>query len=130
MYKESADYLQLLIPHSNIHSKQPNTFSIHFLFKMVQIISKFLILGAIVLGVSAISLPKRTIAQVEKDIASIHTQVTSLDSSINAFPDSGGSINAALVRLSFSCLELDSDIQLDDQHCLSQLGHRDKHCHH
>ncbi|KAF7970485.1 hypothetical protein HWV62_45328 [Athelia sp. TMB] len=63
---------------------------------MVQIISKFLVLGAIMLGVSAISLPKRTVSQVETDIATIHTQVTSLDTSINAFPNSGGSLNAAL----------------------------------
>ncbi|KAF7978610.1 hypothetical protein HWV62_45348 [Athelia sp. TMB] len=63
---------------------------------MVQIASKFLALGAVVLSASAISLPKRTVAQVESDIAAISTQVTSLDNSINTFPDSGGSLSAAL----------------------------------
>lgn len=64
---------------------------------MVQISSKFFTLGVFVLGVSAISLPKRTVAQVESDLAAISTQVTALDTDINAFPDTGGSLTAALV---------------------------------
>ncbi|KAJ7151222.1 hydrophobic surface binding protein [Mycena filopes] len=39
---------------------------------------------------------KRTVAQVEADIASISTQVTTLDNDIKAFPNTGGSLAAAL----------------------------------
>lgn len=69
---------------------------------MVQITSKFLVLGALFATTYAVSLPKRDVAKVETDIASISTQVTSLDTTVNAFPDTGGSITAALVRS--SCL--------------------------
>ena len=70
---------------------------------MVQIASKFLALGAIFATTYALSLPKRDVTQVEADIASISTQVTNLDNAINAFPDTGGSITAALVRISSMC---------------------------
>ncbi|KZP17221.1 hypothetical protein FIBSPDRAFT_1047028 [Athelia psychrophila] len=63
---------------------------------MVQITSKFLALGIMILGASARSLSKRDVAKVESDIAAISTQVTSLDTAINAFPNTGGSLNAAL----------------------------------
>ncbi|KAJ7433195.1 hydrophobic surface binding protein [Mycena latifolia] len=39
---------------------------------------------------------KRTVAQIEADIAAISTQVSALDTSINAFPNTGGSLVAAL----------------------------------
>lgn len=64
---------------------------------MVQISSKFFALGVFVFGVSAISLPKRTVAQVESDLAAISAQVTTLDTDINAFPATGGTITEALV---------------------------------
>jgi hypothetical protein len=48
---------------------------------------------------SATPLLKRTVAQVETDINNIGTAVTNLDNAINAFPSSGGSLAAALVRL-------------------------------
>jgi len=63
---------------------------------MVQIVSKFLALGAVFATAYSLSLPKRDVSQVESDIASISTQVTSLDNAINAFPDTGGSLTAAL----------------------------------
>ncbi|KAJ7135877.1 hydrophobic surface binding protein [Mycena epipterygia] len=39
---------------------------------------------------------KRTVAQIEADIATIKTQVTTLDTAINAFPNTGGTLLAAL----------------------------------
>jgi hypothetical protein len=48
---------------------------------------------------SATPLLKRTVAQVETDINDIGTAVTNLENAINAFPNSGGSLVAALVRL-------------------------------
>ncbi|KAL0958505.1 hypothetical protein HGRIS_000647 [Hohenbuehelia grisea] len=39
---------------------------------------------------------KRTVAQVEADLADISSRVTTLDNNINAFPNSGGSLAAAL----------------------------------
>ncbi|KAF7974267.1 hypothetical protein HWV62_13056 [Athelia sp. TMB] len=63
---------------------------------MVQVASKFLVFGAMFATTYALSLPKRDITQVEADIASISTQVTSLDTAVNAFPDTGGSLTQAL----------------------------------
>ncbi|KAJ7096649.1 hydrophobic surface binding protein [Mycena belliarum] len=40
---------------------------------------------------------KRTVAQVEADISSISAQVTTLDNSIKAFPNTGGSLVSALL---------------------------------
>ncbi|THV02018.1 hypothetical protein K435DRAFT_775754 [Dendrothele bispora CBS 962.96] len=54
---------------------------------------------AILVSVAAIAVAiplKRTVAQVETDLRNIGTQVTNLDNSINAFPNSGGSLTAAL----------------------------------
>ncbi|KAF8489926.1 hydrophobic surface binding protein [Gautieria morchelliformis] len=48
------------------------------------------------LAASASPFNKRTVAQVEADIATINSQVTTLDSAINSFPDSGGSLTQAL----------------------------------
>ncbi|KAJ7096650.1 hydrophobic surface binding protein [Mycena belliarum] len=46
---------------------------------------------------AAVTTPvKRTVAQVEADIASISAQVTTLDNAIKAFPNTGGSLAAAL----------------------------------
>jgi hypothetical protein len=47
---------------------------------------------------AAFSTPlKRTVAQVEADLTNISNQVTALDNQINAFPNTGGSLAAALV---------------------------------
>jgi len=49
------------------------------------------------LSASGFSIPaKRTVSQVETDIASISGQVTTLDNAINSFPNTGGSLLAAL----------------------------------
>lgn len=40
---------------------------------------------------------KRTVAQVNADIASISSKVTALDTAINSFPATGGTLLAALV---------------------------------
>ncbi|KAJ7727764.1 hydrophobic surface binding protein [Mycena metata] len=61
---------------------------------MVQF-SRFL-LSLSLLAVGLASPVKRTVAQVEADIASISAQVTTLDNNINAFPNTGGSLVAAL----------------------------------
>ncbi|KAJ7274905.1 hydrophobic surface binding protein [Mycena rebaudengoi] len=46
---------------------------------------------------AAFSTPlKRTVAQVEADLTNISNQVTALDNQINAFPNTGGSLAAAL----------------------------------
>lgn len=62
---------------------------------MVQIPTGLFLLLSVVTATSAIP-TKRTVAQVEADIADIVTQVDALDSSINAFPATGGSLLAAL----------------------------------
>ena len=52
----------------------------------------------LVATVSASTLPvKRTVAQVEADIANIATQVATLDSAIDAYPNPGGTLAGALV---------------------------------
>ncbi|KAF5337821.1 hypothetical protein D9758_015710 [Tetrapyrgos nigripes] len=55
----------------------------------------FLALAALAL-VAASPVEKRTVAQVEADLRNIATQVTTLDNSINAFPNTGGSLVQAL----------------------------------
>ncbi|KAJ7487852.1 hydrophobic surface binding protein [Mycena latifolia] len=55
-----------------------------------------LLLSFSLLAVAVTSPVKRTVAQVEADIATISTQVTALDNAINAFPNTGGSLAAAL----------------------------------
>lgn len=67
----------------------------------MKLVSIFII-GSALIG-SVLSAPnfKRTVAQVEADIANISSQVTSLDTAINAFPGSG--LAGALVRCSL-CL--------------------------
>ncbi|KAK0195399.1 hydrophobic surface binding protein [Armillaria mellea] len=62
---------------------------------MVQISTGLLLLFSVVTASSAL-VTKRTVAQVESDIANIATQVTALDNSIKAFPDTGGSLLSAL----------------------------------
>ena len=53
------------------------------------------------LGLSSVASPlKRDAATVESDLTNIDNQVKSLDSSITAFPDSGGSLLNALVNSS------------------------------
>ncbi len=63
---------------------------------MVQIPTRLLLLISVVTASSAL-VTKRTVAQVESDITNIATQVNTLDSSIKAFPDTGGSLISALV---------------------------------
>lgn len=58
---------------------------------MARFVSSFAILFALVTACIA------TVAQVEADISSIASQVTALDSAINAFPTAGGSLLSALV---------------------------------
>ena len=63
---------------------------------MVQIKSAFVfLLSAASLAVATPH--KRTVAQVEADIATISSKVTSLDSLINAYPSTGGTLLGALV---------------------------------
>jgi hypothetical protein len=38
-----------------------------------------------------------TVDDVLADLANVQTQVTALDNAVNAFPDTGGSLNDALV---------------------------------
>lgn len=64
---------------------------------MVQLISAFFLIAALVTGAISVPHAKRDVAQVESDIASISTQVTTLDNDINAFPATGGSLLNALV---------------------------------
>lgn len=62
---------------------------------MVQISTGLLLLFSVVTASSAL-VTKRTVAQVESDITNIATQVNALDSSIKAFPDTGGTLLSAL----------------------------------
>ncbi|KAK0485787.1 hydrophobic surface binding protein [Armillaria novae-zelandiae] len=76
---------------------------------MVQISTGLLLLFSVVTAGSAL-VTKRTAAQVESDIANIATQVSALDNSIKAFPDTGGSLLSALAIHS-SATSLISTIQ-------------------
>ncbi|KAK0461274.1 hydrophobic surface binding protein [Desarmillaria tabescens] len=62
---------------------------------MVRIPTGLVLFLSVVTASSAL-ITKRTVAQVEADIANIATQVNALDSSIKAFPDTGGSLISAL----------------------------------
>jgi hypothetical protein len=71
---------------------------------MVHIRSLFTLFASLALAApTTFSLPfshvKRDVATVEADIANFSTQVTALDDSIRAFPDTGGSIIDALVSM-------------------------------
>ncbi|THH14456.1 hypothetical protein EW146_g5882 [Bondarzewia mesenterica] len=62
---------------------------------MVRITSAIVVFS-FVLAALASPLSKRTVAQVESDISNINDQVNSLNTAIEAFPDSGGSLSEAL----------------------------------
>ncbi|KAF5337836.1 hypothetical protein D9758_015708 [Tetrapyrgos nigripes] len=55
----------------------------------------FLVLAALALVVAS-PIGKRTVPQVEADLRNIATQVTTLDNSIKAFPNTGGTLVQAL----------------------------------
>lgn len=68
---------------------------------MVYIASTLLL--ALTFVASGICTPsKRTVDEVKADIATISAQVTKLDTSITAFPATGGSLTNALVSDTFS----------------------------
>ena len=77
---------------------------------MVRIASALLVLPFI-FGSLASPLLRRTVAQVESDITGISTQVDALNTAIQAFPTSGGSLVDALVRLTYLPFQ---SVALDD----------------
>lgn len=64
---------------------------------MVRILSSPLVVAALVAIACASPTKRSTIAQVEADIAQINTQVTALDTGIESFPATGGTITQLLV---------------------------------
>lgn len=66
--------------------------------------ARYLVLLSAVSAAVAVPVPtifRRTVTQVEADITNIATQVNALDTAINAFPNTGGTLLAALVGIKF-----------------------------
>lgn len=64
---------------------------------MVRILSPYFVLIALAATTYASPTKRSTVAQVEADLATIQTQVTTLDTDINNFPATGGTVLQLLV---------------------------------
>ncbi|KAF7967642.1 hypothetical protein HWV62_45346 [Athelia sp. TMB] len=63
---------------------------------MVYISAKFITLAALFVSTSALTIGKRDVAALQSQIATISTDITNLDTAIDAYPNSGGSLSAGL----------------------------------